>query len=73
MDCAQRIPVLPAWMHRGKKLLAVARGTFQRRGDRRLLHEVNRTRGDSLLKKPNEIAGLTEVELRNAERRVITL
>jgi hypothetical protein len=37
------------------------------------LHEVNRTFDDSLLKKPNEIAGLTEVELRSAERRVITL
>jgi hypothetical protein len=47
--------------------------TFQRRGDRWLLHEVNPTRDDSLLKKPNGIAGLTEVELRNAERRVITL
>jgi hypothetical protein len=37
------------------------------------LHEVNPTRDDSLWKKPNEIAGVTEVELRNAERRVITL
>jgi hypothetical protein len=56
----------------GKKLLAVARGTFQRRGDRWLLHEVNPTRDASFLKKPNDIAGLTEVELRNAERRVLT-
>jgi hypothetical protein len=55
-----------------EKLLAVARGTFQRRGDRWLWHEVNPTRDDSLWKKPNEIAGLTEVELRNAERRAIT-
>jgi hypothetical protein len=57
----------------GKKLLAVARGTFQRREDRWLLHEVNPTRDDSLLNKPNEIAGLTEVELCNAKRLVITL
>jgi hypothetical protein len=37
------------------------------------LHEVNPTRDDSLWKKPSEIAGLMEVELRNAERRAITL
>jgi hypothetical protein len=48
-------------------------GRFQRREDHWLLHEVKTSTDNTLLMKPNEIAGLTDVELHNAERGVIML
>jgi hypothetical protein len=47
--------------------------TFRRDGDLWLLHEVKPSRDSKLLTKPNEVAGFTEPELRNAELGVIML